>query len=321
MPLSPFQRHRARVLAEQAAQASPFGEETQGSEYQLYMAKLAGDKRTLKQIESILLKRRTKARLLLEYLPWIDGVLTKGQGAQDIVLTTVMVWAIDAGAYSIALDIGAYVLKHGLALPDHYNRTPATVLIDEFADAYLRNQWTPLKRGSNEAGEAEMFADDIEPVHYLIGAGALTEAIDAPDQARAKLRKATAYALLGKVQTAESPDLEKLPAEVLQMALSMLHAALSIDPESGVKKDIERIERKLAAASAGKVTLPNADAPPAVAAAEAATPVADSAAAAAEPTPKADVVNNKTAAKKTATATPKAATARAKPGRKPAAAK
>ena len=294
MPLSPFQRHRARVLAEQAAQASPFGEETQGSEYQLYMAKLAADKRTLKQIESILLKRRTKARLLLEYLPWIDGVLTKGQGAQDIVLTTVMVWAIDAGAYSIALDIGAYVLKHGLALPDHYNRTPATVLIDEFSDAYLRNQWTPLKRGSNAAGEPEMVADDIEPVHYLIGAGALTEASDAPDQARAKLRKATAYALLGKVQTAESPDLEKLPAEVLQMALSMLHAALSIDPESGVKKDIERIERKLAAASAGKVTLPDVNASPAVAAA----PVADTAAAAAEPTPKTDVVNNKTAAKK-----------------------
>ena len=53
MPLSPFQRHRARVLAEQAAQASPFGEETQGSEYQLYMAKLAADKRTLKQLSLI----------------------------------------------------------------------------------------------------------------------------------------------------------------------------------------------------------------------------------------------------------------------------
>ncbi|MEJ2803147.1 phage terminase small subunit [Comamonadaceae bacterium PP-2] len=320
--LSPFQRHRARMLAEQAASASPFGKEVHGSDYQLMQAKLAGDKRTLKQMHSVELKRRTKANVLPEYFPWIDGALAAGQGAQDSVLTTVMVWAIDAGAYALGIQIAAYVLKHKLLLPDQYNRSLATVLVDEFADAYLKGQWNALAVQVGQDGAKTLVTmDDPQALTTLAAVADLTDAEDVPDQARAKLYKATAYAELGKVQTAESPDLEEFSAERLQAILARLQRALQLDAQSGVKKDIERIERKLAAASAGKVTLPDADAPPADAAAAAAAPVADTAAAAAKPTPKADVVNNKTAAKKTATATPKAATARAKPGRKPAAAK
>ncbi|ROR23053.1 small terminase subunit [Comamonas sp. BIGb0124] len=309
-------------MAEQAQAASPFGKQVQGDAYQLMLAKLAFDQRRLKEIQGILLKASVKAEILPDYFDWITSAVQKGNGAEDKVVTTTMVWAVDAGAYALALEMATYVLQYKLRLPDRYERSTATTVIEEFADAYLNGRWTPLKVGKSETGQPALVPDpDCPAVQILQGVQAITAAEDAHDQPRAKLHKAIAYALLGKVQTAESPDLEVLPATVLNQALALLQSALSYDAQSGVKKDIERIERKLAAASAGKVTLPDADAPPAVTAAEAAAPVADTAAAAAEPTPKPDVVNNKTAAKKTATATPKAATARAKPGRKPAAAK
>jgi hypothetical protein len=73
MQLTPAQRHRARVLAAKAQAESPFGIEVQGSEYELMMAKLAADKRTLKNMESVQLKRQAKAAMLPDYLPWIEG--------------------------------------------------------------------------------------------------------------------------------------------------------------------------------------------------------------------------------------------------------
>lgn len=244
MALTPAQRHRARVLAAQAQAASPFGIELQGSEYELMLAKLAGDRRTLKGLQSVQLKRETKARLLPDYLPWIEGALTKGQGARDDVFTTTMVWAIDAGAYSLGLRMAAYVLEHKLPLPDQYQRGAAALLLDEYADAYLRGQWVPLRPGADEEGRPALVTDDTHPAEHLTAVAGLTVGHDAPDQARAKLLKATAYALLGKVQTAEEPKLDGLAPEILGDVLALLVQALQLDAQSGVKKDIERIERK-----------------------------------------------------------------------------
>ncbi|WP_218240426.1 phage terminase small subunit [Comamonas fluminis] len=276
MELTPAQRHRARVLAAQAQAQSPFGIEVQGSEYELMLAKLAADKRTLKGIESIQLKCRTKAALLPEYLPWIEGALTTGQGAKDMVLTTTMVWAIDAGAYSLALRIAAYVMQHKLPLPDQYHRSTAALLMDEFADAYLRGQWSPLRPGADDSGQTVMLHDGTHPAEHLTAVDGITQGMDAPDQARAKLYKATAYAMLGKVQTAEEPALDSMPAETLGAVHALLAQALQLDAQSGVKKDIERIERKqraLAAPAKEEATAPAA-ATPAVKRTAAAKPAA-----------------------------------------------
>ena len=276
MELTPAQRHRARVLAAQAQSQSPFGIEVQGSEYELMLAKLAADKRTLKGIESIQLKCRTKAALLPEYLPWIEGALTTGQGAKDMVLTTTMVWAIDAGAYSLALRIAAYVMQHKLPLPDQYHRSTAALLMDEFADAYLRGQWSPLRPGADDSGQTVMLHDGTHPAEHLTAVDGITQGMDAPDQARAKLYKATAYAMLGKVQTAEEPALDSMPAETLGAVHALLAQALQLDAQSGVKKDIERIERKqraLAAPAKEEATAPAA-ATPAVKRTAAAKPAA-----------------------------------------------
>lgn len=240
MQLTPAQRHRARVLAAKAQAESPFGIEVQGSEYELMMAKLATDKRTLKNMESVQLKRQAKAAMLSDYLPWIEGALTNGQGAKDLVLTTTMVWAIDAGAYSLALRMAAYAVQHNLPLPDQYHRSTAALLMDEFAGTYLGGQWNPIKPDASG-----MVPDDTHPAEHLTAVDGITQSLDAPDQARAKLYKATAYAMLGKVQTAEEPPLDDLPQETLGCVQALLAQALKLDTQSGVKKDMERIERKL----------------------------------------------------------------------------
>lgn len=264
MQLTPAQRHRARVLAAKAQAESPFGIEVQGSEYELMMAKLATDKRTLKNMESVQLKRQAKAAMLPDYLPWIEGALTNGQGAKDLVLTTTMVWAIDAGAYSLALRMAAYAVQHKLPLPDQYHRSTAALLMDEFAGAYLGGQWNPIKP---DAGG--MVPDDAHPAEHLTAVDGITQSLDAPDQARAKLYKATAYAMLGKVQTAEEPPLDDLPQETLGGVQALLAQALKLDAQSGVKKDMERIERKLRALAAPPQT--DDAAPPAAPAAATAT--------------------------------------------------
>lgn len=245
MELTPAQRHRARVLAAKAQAKSPFGIEVQGSEYELMMAKLATDKRTLKGLESVQLKRQTKATLLPDYLPWIEGALANGQGAKDFVFTTTMVWAIDAGAYNLALRMAAYAVQHKLPLPDQYHRSTAALLMDEFSTAYLSGQWNPIKHEPSG-----MAPDETHPAQHLTAVDGITQGMDAPDQARAKLYKATAYALLGKVQTAEEPQLDNIPQETLGGVQALLAQALQLDAQSGVKKDMERIERKQRALAA-----------------------------------------------------------------------
>ncbi len=245
MQLTPAQRHRARVLAEKAQAQSPFGIEVQGSEYQLMLAKLATDKRTLKNMESVQLKRKAKAAMLPDYLPWIEGALANGKGAKDFVFTTTMVWAIDAGAYGLALRMAAYAVQHNLPLPDQYHRSTAALLMDEFAGAYLGGQWNPIK-----PDPSGMVPDETHPAEHLTAVDGITQGMDAPDQARAKLHKATAYAMLGKVQTSEDPQLDDIPQETLGDVQALLAQALQLDAQSGVKKDMERIERKLRALAA-----------------------------------------------------------------------
>ncbi|WP_252500998.1 phage terminase small subunit, partial [Escherichia coli] len=65
-----------------------------------------------------------------DYQPWIDGVLAADTGQADEVITTVMIWAADAGDIAQALRIGQYVLRHKIPMPDQYKRTTATVLVE-----------------------------------------------------------------------------------------------------------------------------------------------------------------------------------------------
>lgn len=58
----------------------------------------AADQRTLKAIYSKELKAAKKRELLPFWLPWVNGVLEQGKGAQDDILMTVMLWRLDMSA-------------------------------------------------------------------------------------------------------------------------------------------------------------------------------------------------------------------------------
>lgn len=184
------------------------------SAYELMLATLAEDRRRLKAIQSVERKIEAKRQMLPQYAAWVQGVLEGGSGRQDDVLMTVMVWRIDTGDHEGALAIAEYALRHGLTLPDQYQRDTATVIAEEIAEQAL----TALTTG--QAVSASV----------LERAAALTEGRDMPDEARAKLHKALGLALQGEQ-----------PAR----ALEHFRRALRLHERVGVKKEIERLEREL----------------------------------------------------------------------------
>lgn len=234
MAMTPARAHMLAVTAASLSADDPGAnlDPAQTSAYELMQAQLYEHRRALKAIQSIERKVEAKRDYLPLYWPWVDGVLAGGRGAPDVVLTTVLVWAIDAGEYPRALQIAEYVLAHGLSLPDQYQRYPATTLIDEMAEAGLK--------GKLPAAEAVLLLQRVE---------ALTRERDVPDQARAKLHKALGYALIGRTAASEV-DYKGLPADLAAQALPYLHRAFELFEGVGVKKDIERLERRVKDAAA-----------------------------------------------------------------------
>ena len=211
---SPAKAHFLRVAAavSTAAGGDPTRDQVVGSQYELMLAKLAEDKRRLKDVQSIERKAEVKAQLIPEYMPWIEGVLESESGQQDDVLMTVFVWAIDCGQFDIALRIASYAIGHDLVMPDQYKRDVPCVLAEEVADAALR------------LGDA----DKPRIAGVLVNTLTLTEGCDMPDEVRAKLLKAIGYAARAAGQLVE--------------AKAALERALQLHDKVGVKKDIERLE-------------------------------------------------------------------------------
>lgn len=215
---SPAQRHMMRVSAQEAAQRENSALR-HASGYELMLMRLAGDMRTLKGVHSVERKAEIKRGMLPEYAPWVTGVLAEGRGAQDAVLMTVMVWKLDADDIAGALEIARYALKYGLAMPSHLNRPTGYFLAEDVAIAAerLRTAGKPVA------------------VSLLLDTMALTESADMPDKVRAKLHKITGLVLRDE-------------GAVIQ-ALEHLKRAMQLDRLAGVKKDIERLERAIKAAS------------------------------------------------------------------------
>ncbi|VWD07934.1 small terminase subunit [Burkholderia aenigmatica] len=213
---NPFRQHFQRTVAAAAARGTPtsVGGLRDDSAYTLMLAQLDEHRRALKAVESLERKADLKRQFLPAYDAWVAGVLDGAAGAQDDVLMTIMVWRIDVGDFRGALEIGAYAVKHNLALPDQYKRSTPCLLVEEFAEAALR---------ANRAGESIQ----VEP---LLEIEWLTTVCDMPDEVRAKLHKAIGYGLAASD-----------PAK----ALDHLRRALQLFANVGVKKDIERLEREL----------------------------------------------------------------------------
>lgn len=225
MALSIAQAHQRRARAAmEAAKTAPRQSMAGATAYEHQLNQLLQDRLRLKAIQSNEGKAALKLQLLPEYIPYVEGVLGAGNGAQDDVMTTVMVWRVDVEDYSGALDIADYVLKHKLIMPDRFERTTGCLVAEEIATAALKAQ---KANGSF----------DLDILHRTVE---LTDAEDMPDQARAKLYLATGRATLDGI-TAEEPG---QPGQI-QAGIDLLKRAIELHDGCGGKKDLDSAERLL----------------------------------------------------------------------------
>jgi hypothetical protein len=216
MPTPAQQHFLAKMAEKEAAQNGPGDTMAGATGYELMLAKLAEDRRSLKLIQSIEAKIDYKRKVLPDYASYVAGALAGSKGAQDDVLMTAMVWHLDCADYSEALPIAQHALRHGMTLPDQYQRTTATLIAEEVADTELR------KNTAKQPMEAMAICQTID----------LTLEHDMPDQVRAKLYKAAGYAMRDE----DKPE----------AAIEYLRRAMTLYDKVGVKRDIELLERAVA---------------------------------------------------------------------------
>ncbi|WP_241574760.1 phage terminase small subunit [Rosenbergiella nectarea] len=212
MSLSPARQHRLRIQAESASRLGGSAQHANG--YELMLMQLNEDRRRLKGVQSHVRKAEIKITLLPKYLVWINGVIEANSERQDDVLLYVMVWAIDAGDFDLALRIAEHALTHRWAMPMLTSRNAATWIVEEISDSALKALATKQE-----------FAADT-----LLRSLSVTEGCDMPDQSLARLHKAIGYVLR---------DVRPMAA------LNHLNQALALHDRCGVKKDIEQLVKRL----------------------------------------------------------------------------
>lgn len=227
MALSPAKRHFLRVTAAQEAATTAADQPMAGSgAYELQMAQLHQHYQQLKGIQSTQGKEELKAKILPDYAPYIAGVLASGQGAQDEVVTTIMLWRFDAGDYEGGLEIAAYVLKHGLEMSDNFARKPPCLVAEVVAEAALK---------AARAG-------DTFDIGIIAEADRLTTEHDMPDEVRAKVKLAIGLLAAGMVdEKVAKPD----DVQCLEVAQHFIPRAIELHERCGGKKALERVERLL----------------------------------------------------------------------------
>lgn len=247
--VSPFRRHQQMVRGlksagpnhvshrAEAAPPAPAADTAAGQEYAALRVLLHDDLRQLSDVASHEAREPMKAEFAKAFADWIEGVLLAGEqgnAAQDEIVVTNMVWAIDYRDIDYALRLGAHVLKFNLVMPDGYSRTPACFLGEDIATVSLAQQ-------------------DLVTLEQLLHVLALVEGADMPDPAKAKLHKAIGRAYRRKAD-AFDPSADNAPAggkaAFASEALAHMQRALALHRDSGVKTDIKELERQLKALSA-----------------------------------------------------------------------
>jgi len=248
---SPFRSHQRAVRAQLVIHGAVMGADNvapprptngpEATEYELLLAELGNDMRTLSDIQSTERKIEAKRSMVLRYqdhvIASLVASLESGKAVQDEVLVTMMIWHFDIGEWPTALDIAEHVLRFGLTLPTRFQRSAPTLVAEEVAEAAL----------------AAVRQDQDFPLDILQRASSLTEGRDMPDQVRAKLHKAIALMFLRTAaaveETGDGPAGAAQAAR--QQALIHFQRALALFKNIGVKKDIERLTAQLAKAPAG----------------------------------------------------------------------
>ena len=213
-------------MAERRGQADEESD-IQRTAHEQILHRLRMDLSRLSGVQSEETKAEMKKSMLPEYEGWIEGTLDGDSGRQDEVITRLMVWAIDCRDYALALRLGRYVVRHGLTLPDNFNRTAATFLTEEMSKPVLT------------LAAADADADLSASTAVLNEVAEIVADSDMPDVVRAKLCKARALARRGATDITTKAE-----------ALALFREALTRNPNAGVKKEIATLAREVKKLSA-----------------------------------------------------------------------
>lgn len=224
--LTPAQRHFQKVMAERRGQADEESD-IQRTAHEQILHRLRMDLSRLSGVQSEETKAEMKKSMLPEYEGWIEGTLDGDSGRQDEVITRLMVWAIDCRDYVLVMKLGRYVVRHGLTLPDNFNRTAATFLTEEMSKPLLT------------LAAADADADLSSGIAVLDEVAEIVADSDMPDVVRAKLCKARALARRGATDITTKAE-----------ALALFREALTRNPNAGVKKEIATLAREVKKLSA-----------------------------------------------------------------------
>lgn len=224
--LTPAQRHFQKVMAERRGQADEESD-IQRTAHEQILHRLRMDLSRLSGVQSEETKAEMKKSMLPEYEGWIEGTLDGDSGRQDEVITRLMVWAIDCRDYALVMRLGRYVVRHGLTLPDNFNRTAATFLTEEMSKPLLT------------LAAADADADLSSSISVLDEVAEIVADSDMPDVVRAKLCKARALSRRGATDITTKAE-----------ALALFREALTRNPNAGVKKEIATLAREVKKLSA-----------------------------------------------------------------------
>lgn len=224
--LTPAQRHFQKVMAERRGQADAESD-IQRTAHEQILHRLRMDLSRLSGVQSEETKAEMKKSMLPEYEGWIEGTLDGDSGRQDEVITRLMVWAIDCRDYALVMRLGRYVVRHGLTLPDNFNRTAATFLTEEISKPLLT------------LAAADVDADLSSGIAVLDEVAEIVADSDMPDVVRAKLCKARALSRRGATDISTKAE-----------ALALFREALTRNPNAGVKKEIATLAREVKKLSA-----------------------------------------------------------------------
>lgn len=224
-----FQQHQAKSAAKTAAE---FGTMQNTSAYEQQLLQLNSDKNRLKNIQSTQNKVELKRQLLPNYKPYIQGVLEVKPGVQDAVITEILVWAIDIGDYSFALDLAKYVLEHGLKLPDRFERSEACFITEDIAEAFLKVLKTDVVISENDFYQLYRLEDLINDESLA------SSKRDMPDEVKAKL-----YLALGKANMRFIQGESELDFAYASHAQKFLEKAVELDDKCGGRTDLNKMTK------------------------------------------------------------------------------
>ncbi len=231
-----FQKHSAKAAAESAAE---FGTMQEQTFYELQLAQLNNDRHRLKQIQSLEAKIQLKQALVPTYLPYVEGIIEANKPVQDVVFMTILVWCIDTANYEKALEMAEFALRHNMIMPDRFERSTATLVTEEIANAFLKK----LK------SSADIDLPILWALETLLENPDIPKtALDMPDQVRAKLLVALAKGEIKEINAAIESNAgevdNQLPEWVwhhANYAKTRLERAIDLDDRCNGKQDLKSL--------------------------------------------------------------------------------